>query len=324
LSTDVGQGRTASWGSIGKQFFIMGNTNLKEIPLDVWGRYFMLGCAAILALLSVRGASAQHSGPTPTSKTHAAESSADRRELAQTFSSKVNDPTALLSLIQFRDVLAPSLPGTDGTANLFEIQPVLPISSSHVIPFAQLIKITFAIGSTPGPDGASGLGDLQFFDLARIGQSWGTWGVGPVLVFPTATSESLGQGKWQVGPAAAIMYTAVKHLQLGAIFQNPVSFAGDSSRESVCALYITPTLTYNFPGGWFGGYSDFDWTFDWRNDDAATIPIGVQFGKVFALGTVPFSFSLEWGYNVVRPPEIPRWLVGFELNWIISRPSKPR
>ena len=47
-----------------------------------------------------------------------ANSPANRKELARAISSRVNDPTALLSLIQFRNVLAPDVPGTDGAANL--------------------------------------------------------------------------------------------------------------------------------------------------------------------------------------------------------------
>lgn len=237
-------------------------------------------------------------------------------------SSEVNDPTAPLSLIQFRNVLAPSVPGADGPANLFEIQPVLPVSSSYGIPFDQLIKITLPIGTTPDPGRTTGLGDFQIFDLVTIKQSWGRWGLGPTLLFPTATSDSLGQGKWQAGPAAAFMVTAVKHLQMGAVFQNPISFAGDSSRDRVNALSITPTLTYNLPGGWFGGHSDFDWIIDWQNGGEATIPIGLQIGKVFALGSVPFSFSIEGAYNVRRASGEPEWLVGIELNWILPKHSK--
>ena len=100
-----------------------------------------------------------------------------------------------------------------------------------------------------------------------------------------------------------------------------LTFSGGCSRECVDASYITPTLTYKMPGGWFGGYSDFDWIFDWENDEA-TIPVGLQIGKVFSLGSVPFSFSLEGAYNVVRPADTPQWLVGIELNWILTGHSK--
>jgi len=118
------------------------------------------------------------------------------------------------------------------------------------------------------------------------------------------------------------MYTAVKHLQLGAVFENPVSFAGDSSRDSVNALSITPTLTYNLPHGWFGGYSDFDWTFDWKNNGGTTIPVGLQVGKVFKLGSMPCSFSVEGAYVAVPPSDAPEWVVGFEFNLILSGHSK--
>ena len=82
------------------------------------------------------------------------------------------------------------------------------------------------------------------------------------------------------------------------------------------------TLTYNLPGGWFGGYSDFDWIFDWENSGAATIPVGLQVGRVFSIGSMPFSLSVEGGYNMVRSSNFPEWVVGIELNWIFSGHSK--
>lgn len=263
------------------------------------------------------------SGPAVTTAT-AGSPDAQPHASGRSLASQVNDPTAPLRLVQFRNVLAPRVPGADGAANLFEIQPVLPVGASERVPFEQLIKITLPVGTTPDPDRTTGLGDLQVFDLAAIPQSWGRWGLGVALVFPTAASDELGQGKWQAGPAAAVIVTAVKGLQAGAVLQNPISFAGSSRRESVSALSITPTLTYNLPSGWFGGYSDFDWIFDWRNGGEATIPLGLQAGKAFTVGQVPLSLSFEAAYNVARPDETPRWLLGIEFNWVLPSRSKAR
>ena len=81
---------------------------------------------------------------------------------------------------------------------------------------------------------------------------------------PTASSRELGAGKWQAGPAAAVIYTGVKNLTAGAVFQNPISFAGDSGRAKVNELIIAPTLTYSLSKGWFAGLADYNWTFDWE------------------------------------------------------------
>jgi len=300
----------------------MSDSSVTAILVKIAMPCLPLAWVMFLMLLSVPDAGAGSPKPGPTSIAPAAESTATQGDPTQGLSNAVNDPTAPISLVQFRDVLAPRVPGADGAANLLEIQPIFPISATRAIPFTQLIKITPPIETTPGPDRTTGLGDVQFVGLLTVKQSWGRWGLGPTLVFPTATSDSLGQGKWQAGPAAAFMVTAIKNLQAGAVLQNPISFAGKSSRDSVNTLSITPTLTYNLAGGWFGGYSDFDWIFDWKNNGEATIPIGFQLGKVFAVDSVPLSLSLEAGYNVVRPSDSPEWLIGFELNWILMQRAK--
>jgi hypothetical protein len=237
---------------------------------------------------------------------------------ARALANQVNDPTAPVTLVQFRDVVAPSVPGYGSPGNLLEIEPVFPIFPTRLTPFEQLMKMTIPIPTLPSPGSQTGLGDISLFDVATFKQSWGKWGFGPALVFPTATSSALGQGKWQAGPAVAVIYTGMENLTVGAVLQNPISFAGSASRPAVNALAITPTLTYNLPHGWFAGYSDFNWTFDWKDGGAATIPLGLQVGKVFKLGQVPVSLSVEAANNVVRPAGAPEWLVCLEFTVIFK------
>ena len=225
---------------------------------------------------------------------------------------QVNNPTSPLTQIQLRNVFSTRIPGYDGGSNLFQIIPVLPIPRGNPFGFDQLMKVTIQIPSTPNPNAEAGFGDLELFDLAAFKKPWGQWGAGLTFVFPTASSEILGQGKWQIGPAIAIMYTKFPDLILGAVFQNQISFAGDPSREDVNALIITPTITMNFADGWFAGYSDFNWTVNWRNDAEVTIPIGLQCGKVVSLGSAPLSVSMEACWTAIRPDNFPEWLVGFE------------
>ena len=241
---------------------------------------------------------------------------------ARALANQVNNPTAPVGLVQFREIVAPTVPGYDSPANLLQVEPCFPIFGQGLLPFDQLVKLTLPIPTTPNPDSQTGLGDTSLFDLVTVSQSWGKWGFGPALVFPTATSTALGQGKWQAGPAAAIIYTGIKNLTLGAVAQNPISFAGSSSRPAVNTLFITPTITYNLPHGWFAGYSDFDWTFDWEQGGAA-IPLGVQAGKIFKLGKVPVSLSLEGAWFPLRPDSTPEYLICLELTVIFKTYRHP-
>jgi hypothetical protein len=125
---------------------------------------------------------------------------------ATELANQINNPAAPVTFVQFRNVMIPNIPGTGGVTNALEIQPVIPIHKSKRFPFLQLIKMTLPIVSLPSPVSKTGLGDFQFFDLVSIKQSWGRWGFGPALVFPTATSKSLGAGKWQAGPSFAVIY----------------------------------------------------------------------------------------------------------------------
>jgi hypothetical protein len=237
----------------------------------------------------------------------------------QALASAVNDPTAPITLLQLRDVIAPPITDSTGTGNLLELQFVEPIGKGKLIPLAQLTKTTLPFLWTPGPGSDAGFGDISFFDIGLLPARWGRWGFGVALVFPTASSTTLGQGKWQVGPAFGLIISSIPNLQFGLVMQNPISFAGASDRPSVNSLSITPTLTYNFPGGWFAGYSDFAWSFNWEANGTAAIPLGAQFGKVVRIGKRHFVFSAEGGKLVSRPgDQSPEWLIGIEAAWVLK------
>ena len=233
---------------------------------------------------------------------------------------QANDPTAPLTLIQFSGGVSPHVPGYDSPASLFSIEPVTPIFPSRIFPFQQLLKTTIPFPTTPNPGSRTGLGDISFFDLISIKQSWGRWGFGPAFVFPTATDKALGQGKWQAGPAVAIIYTGDPNLTVGFSAENPISFAGASGRPDANALSITPTLTWNLPDNWFAGYSDFNFVFDWENNGRATIPVGAQVGRVFNIGRMPVSLSIEGAANVVKPSNegVPDWQINLEFTHIFT------
>ena len=119
------------------------------------------------------------------------------------------------------------------------------------------LMVTLPSGGAAFPEqfGVTGVGDLQLFDLFTFKQSWGRWGFGPALVFPTASANSLGAGKYQAGPSVALIYTGIKNLTAGAIVQNPISYAGSPNRPNVNNMIITPTFTFNLKDGWFVGMS---------------------------------------------------------------------
>ncbi|OBQ50153.1 hypothetical protein VQ01_15470 [Tamlana sp. s12] len=126
---------------------------------------------------------------------------------------------------------------------------------------------------------ATGLSDLILIDVIAFKQKKGLFGVGPVLIMPTASSEYLGSGKWSTGLAGVYM-TKAFGLTLGILGQQFVTFAGDSERQDQNYMLFQPIITKIFKKGYFMNFSPI-MKFDWDNDDY-NIPLGVNFGKAFA------------------------------------------
>ena len=109
----------------------------------------------------------------------------------------------------------------EGTNNTLNIQPVIPVPVGNVNWINRAIIPVKTQGEvTAGLETVTGLGDLTyqaFFSPAAPAKV--IWGVGVVLIFPTATDDRLGAGKWQTGPAAIVL-TMPGHWVIGALVQN--------------------------------------------------------------------------------------------------------
>jgi hypothetical protein len=236
----------------------------------------------------------------------------------KSLSAKSADPTAPLVQLTTDYGVAVSNRGGRGAAFRFQRQPVIPLGAMDWFPVGQIIRPTIPVGTTPGPDRESGLGDISVFDIFLPERfSWGALGVGPVAVFPSATDDRLGQGKWQVGPAAALIFEAIPHVQLGVIVQNPISFAGDNDRESVNAMTVQPIAQYNFARGWYAAIGDFDWTFDWKSGGKPTIPVALQVGRVLPIFGQQWNLAVEPFYVAVHDGPSPRWGIRFGVSLLL-------
>jgi hypothetical protein len=204
-------------------------------------------------------------------------------------------------------------------------QPVLPL---HLTESWNLITRpifpVFAGVDTPDPargtfDEHSGFGDMSVTSFLSPAKTSGfLWGVGPSFIFPTASSDALGAGKWQIGPAALGLYMG-KEWIVGGLLNQWWSFAGDSKRPDTSSMNLQYFVFYLLPDAWQVGMSP-NIQVNWKakDDNKLTFPIGIGVGKLFKFGKLPVKFTLEVDYALVKPEDYgQRWLIRFQMIPVI-------
>ena len=123
---------------------------------------------------------------------------ADEGAGGQSLEQAASDPTASLMSVQVQDIYAGAYHQLDEeSGNSILLRSAVPFTTGSL---EHIARLTLPI-VTDSPSGESGLSDLVLFDLIKFEKSWGRWGIGPVLLAPTATDEAIGGGKWAIGPA---------------------------------------------------------------------------------------------------------------------------
>ena len=250
---------------------------------------------------------------------------------------QLNNPLTSMWSLVFRDTLSI----LDGDAvesselnNLLNFQPVLSVPIGEdliminrpVIPLVTTPQYDFTSGTGVYEDHVTGLGDIVWPIMVGPDKSRGfIWGVGPTFIFPTATNDALGKGKWQTGPAGVGLYMTDDWV-FGALAQQWWSFAGDDDRPETSSLSAQYFIWRTLPGAWQVGMSPVvlvDWKADSGNQ--VTLPVGLGIGKTIKVGKMPLKIIAEIEYAVVRPDDLGQtWNFVLQITPVIPSPFAKR
>ncbi|MFT7671307.1 MAG: hypothetical protein ACI8X5_004024, partial [Planctomycetota bacterium] len=177
------------------------------------------------------------------------------------------------------------------TQNILNIQPVIPVTLNedwNLITRTILPVVSQSV-SNGGDD--FGLGDTiatGFFSPSGT-EGW-TWGVGPVVMVPTSTSNSLGLGEWGLG-ASAVGLVMTGPWVVGGLISNLWSV--ESSDLNLFTLQ--PFINYNLDAGWYLTTAPIV-TSNWEatSGERWTVPLGGGAGRVFKIGSQPINVNLQY------------------------------
>lgn len=223
-----------------------------------------------------------------------------------------NNPLTPKYTFNLHNYYTPSFYGADGRdADQVLIRGLIPHKLFGV---PQLFRFTLPVGYAPTfPRGTdSGLGDLTLIDWVMIKGNGIEYGVGPLFVLPTATSDGMGAGKWQAGMSGVAVVPKDWGIAGGLVtFQQ--SFAGHSNRDDVTLLTFQPLFIYNLPKGFYLR-STAIWNWD-MNNGTYYIPVGAGAGKVWQVGTTTINAFVEPQYTVAHDGFAPQWQIFAGVNF---------
>ena len=199
---------------------------------------------AVILLFCIQIANAQEKPDADAPKPAAG----DAAEMAK----KLANPVAAMISVPFQTNLDVGIGAFDGYKSTTNVQPVIPIGlnkdwnliSRIILPVVNQQNIT-GEGEIQ-----TGLGDavVSAFFSPALPKNGLIWGLGPVLLIPTATDEFLGAEKLGVGPTVLIL-KQTHGWTIGALANQIWSLAGNSDRSDVNSGFLQPFLTYSYKSG---------------------------------------------------------------------------
>lgn len=195
----------------------------------------------------------------------------------------------------------------DGSQFLLNIQPVIPFSLNqdwNVIS-RTIVPVIDQDAFFPTTQSEFGLGDTTqsfFFSPKEPGPGGTIWGIGPVLLLPTATDDVLGTGKWGGGPTA-VGLRQTGPWTLGLLANQIWSFAGESDREDVSQSFLQPFLNYTTPRA-TSFFLNTESTYDWEGKDWS-VPVNAGVNQLVKIGNQRVQLGVGARYWVQSPDNGP-------------------
>jgi hypothetical protein len=240
----------------------------------------------------------------------AAQSDAD--ELAK----KLSNPVSSLISVPFQLNWDTGIGPDDEDQVLLNIQPVVPFSLGPK--WTLIERVIVPIVDAPYGAG-SGLSDVTFqsFFSPEPKPGGAIWGIGPVIVAPTATESTLGTEKWSAGPTFVVLKQQGP-ATYGILMLNAWSFAGASDRAEVNTALFQPFFSRALGAGRTVSVN-LEATANWDAENVWTVPLNLQYSKVVRLGRQMASLGGGLKYYLEKPPAGPDW--GVRLAFTLLFPK---
>lgn len=242
----------------------------------------------------------------------------DEADLAKQLANPVASLISVPIQANFDDNFGPQ---DEGSIMRINVQPVIPVSlgeewnliSRTILPIVDQSNI-------PAGFSESGLGDTvqSFFFSPKAPTSGGwIWGIGPVLLLPTATDELLGSEKWGIGPTAVVLRQSGPWT-VGALANHIESFAGESQRADISATFLQPFVSYVTPRQMTFALNT-ESTYDWDNEQWST-PLNLTVAQLLRAGDQLFQIGGGVRYWVDAPDAGPEgWGVRLQFTLLFPK-----
>ena len=213
-------------------------------------------------------------------------------------------------------------PRDEGWKLQTNVQPVIPfhLNKDWNLITRTIIPVIKQEDIFPGAGSQFGLGDINlslFFSPKKATSGGLIWGVGPVLLLPTATDSLLGAKKWGAGPAAVALTTRGPWT-LGALANHIWSYAGDGDRQDISSTFLQPFVAYTWPSAWTVSVQS-ESTYNWKTEKWS-VPVNAAVSKLVKLGKLPFSLQAGVGYWAESPETGPEgFRFRLQANFVLPK-----
>ncbi|MBL7472716.1 hypothetical protein [Robertkochia sediminum] len=237
---------------------------------------------------------------------------------ADALAKQLQNPVASLISVPFQFNYDFGYDPLNGNRMLLNVQPVVPLGLNedwNLI--ARVILPVIWQNDVVNNDSQFGIGDAVisgFFSPKQPTAGGLIWGVGPVILAPTASQNLLGGEKFGVGPTAVALQQAGS-ITFGALVNHIWSVAGDEDRADINTTFFQPFIGKNIPGGYAISVNT-EISQDWDNSltngtlnivGSKVITLGSQMAQVFAGPRFPYGngnrsdFGVRFGLTLLFP-----------------------
>jgi hypothetical protein len=192
-------------------------------------------------------------------------------------------------------------PDGDGSVSRLNIQPVIPtsLSADWNLIMRIIVPVLYQEETSSSGDSEFGLGDVTASAfMSPTSRGW-VWGVGPVVLLPTATQDVLGGGQWGAGPTA-VMLRQVGPWTVGGLVNHIWSVVGEDERADVSATFVQPFVSYIFAQTKTTVGLVSETAYDWEGE-AWAIPMIASVSQLLKIGSQITQLQLGAKYWAESP-----------------------